>query len=211
MRIAAIVEVGGGNVTFEFVGPDWIPGTVSSRLMWLNRVRHISLQTGKTFNCCGDAKVGTYEKPIARQSGRAELVASFGHLSHLEYLNVDDTDVTDDVVRQLSVLAKLKSLHLSNTSISDDAMAYLGRLKQLEYLSLQNTQLGDSALRNLSGLQRIRVLLLSGTRITDAGLDHLGALQSLTRIELTSTLTTAEGREKLRSRLANCEVVCVDQ
>jgi hypothetical protein len=89
------------------------------------------------------------------------------HSTRLRYLGLEETDVTDEEVKQvLSRTPNLTNLDLSSTNVTDDVMPAVSRLKNLAFLRLENTRITDAGLASLRGLP-IQVLDLGLTRISE--------------------------------------------
>ena len=113
---------------------------------------------------------------------RIKSLTGLEHAVNLEWLYLDNTDVSD--VSALANLTNLKSLVLWNTDVSD--VSALANLTNLVGLDLWNTDVSDvSALANLTNLVG---LSLNGTDVSD-----VSALASHTNLEtlvLTGTLVS---------------------
>ncbi len=97
-------------------------------------------------------------------------------------------------------------LNLSDTDLDDDGLRQIGEFINLTKLNINNTNVTDTGLKAIEGLNKLSVLNLFGTKITDAGLESLAGLKSLESIYLWQTETTSEGVEKLRAALPNCDI-----
>ncbi len=150
--------------------------------------------------------------------------AMLTHLSLLKHLRVLRLRHTaDEDLKYLAGLSELRELVLNNAQITDAGLSQLSRLKELRWLNLAGaTKLTDAGLIHLSGLtnlQRLylftvpvtgrglvhlkgmvnlRELGLGGTRVTDAGLEHLTQLTTLTHIDINNTPTTGAGLTYLK-------------
>jgi len=98
-------------------------------------------------------------------------------------------------------------LDLSDTDLSNDGLSAIGQLSNLTKLNINRTKITDTGLDAIAGLERLMVLNLYGTAVTDDGLEKLSGLKTLESLYLWQTQTTEEGIEKLRSSLPNCEIV----
>ena len=88
----------------------------------------------------------------------------------LDFLNLQQTDITDDTLRQLDGAARLRRLTLDVTRVGDLGLQHLASLKSLEDLSLDQTEITSAGLRHLADLRGLQKLSLCGTAISDAGL-----------------------------------------
>lgn len=69
--------------------------------------------------------------------------------------------------------------------------------------------IGDKELQELARLPamgRVKSLTLEGTSVTDAGMKYLAKLHGLHTIDLRNTRVTAEGANRLKLALPNCQV-----
>ena len=117
--------------------------------------------------------------------------------SNLDFLNLQQTDITDDTLRQLGGVARLRQLTLDVTRVGDLGLQHLAGLKSLEDLTLDQTKITSEGLRHLADLRGLQRLSLCGTAITDAGLRHLAGLRGLQRLSLCDTAITDIGLESL--------------
>ena len=67
-------------------------------------------------------------------------------------------------------LGKVTSLNLSDTKITDEGLKEVAKLQQIELLYLERTQITDAGLMEVAKLQKLSGLDLTGTKTTDAGL-----------------------------------------
>lgn len=148
----------------------------------------------------------------------------------LRYVSLADTDISDDVLcelsrrpelreisldrtrvggpglRSLSELKSLKAVYLGGTNVADEGLQWLASLQELEALGLDGTQVTDEGLRWLANLRNLRSLNLTNTSVTDAGLLRLGCLDNLTWLELSNTQVTQEGVKRLKSRMPDLSI-----
>jgi Leucine-rich repeat (LRR) protein len=116
-----------------------------------------------------------------------------GRLPSIRQLDVTDSAVTDDGLRNLEALKSLNQLRLGGTRISDAGLVHLRGLTQLSSLYLGGTRITDAGLVHLKGLAQLSRLDVGGTRITDAGLAHLKGLTRLSSLDLVGTGVTDAG------------------
>lgn len=84
----------------------------------------------------------------------------------IEWLHLEDTEVTDRGVDDLCRFHHLRMVTLSQTSISNQGLERLGHLPNLEELKLSETQISNKGLRYLKNMPSLRVLDLSDTKVT---------------------------------------------
>lgn len=92
---------------------------------------------------------------------------------HVTWLNLEDSELTNEDLKTIAQLPNLSRLRLQNNPISDEGLAHLTSLKNLESLNLY------------------------GTAITDAGLEYLKQMPALKRVYLWQTQVTEEGKKAL--------------
>ena len=87
-------------------------------------------------------------------------------LDHLEWLSLNGSDVSDEILRQIADLPRLTLLNLNNTSISDKGLAYLAKSRQLQTLHLANTHVTEAGVTRLKHSLggRLRVYLVDLSR-----------------------------------------------
>ena len=150
------------------------------------------------------------------------VLASLGHLSGLELLDLWRGRVGDDAMPFLTRLPRLRVLDLWGTGVTDaglqalsplgglrhltvprrtgdDAMACLGELDGLRELDLSGSSVTDDGLGFLAGAHSLVALTLWDTRVTDAGLPHLQELPFLAELDLGATAITDQGLAQLVS------------
>ncbi len=102
----------------------------------------------------------------------ANTLSLVGGLPHLRYLNLLETETTDEDLEPLCGLMELRSLNLMSTRLRGAGLVRLSVLVQLQSLNLQATQVGDQGLSNIREFPSLRELDLAFTNITDRGLAH---------------------------------------
>jgi len=133
-------------------------------------------------------------------------------LEKLEYLVIDNTQVTpagiDTIVKlpdlhavhlnglpigrpeleKLSQLERVTELGLAGSRLSDADMDYLaGEFPELEVLNLYGCAVGDTGLAALQELDRMRELYLSETAVSDKGMTGISKLSKLEALWLSGT------------------------
>ncbi|MBT6483106.1 MAG: hypothetical protein HOK71_00365 [Planctomycetaceae bacterium] len=74
---------------------------------------------------------------------------------------------------------RVVQVNLHDTSITDDGLRNLSSLTNFRWLVLDRTRISDDGLEHLSGLTNLQGLYLNDTDITGDGLKHLGKLANL--------------------------------
>ncbi len=122
-------------------------------------------------------------------------------------LHLADKDVKDEHLTAVAGLPDVAWLNLAGTKITDEGLKHLSGMKSLEKLHLERTAIGDAGLAHLSGLENLVYLNLYGTKVTDKGLEHLHGLKNLRKLYVWQTGVTAEGRDALKQKLPELEVI----
>lgn len=146
-----------------------------------------------------------------------------GQLRHLRELNIRDTPLANDDLRELGKIQTLRSLDVTGTMVTDEGLSALeslqdlvtlnvsgitissrgaqsiGKLGRLEDLCLDDTSVDDEALSHLRALSRLRVLKLRRAEFSDAGLMGLAGLKDLEALHLSQTRISGAGLAHLAS------------
>lgn len=139
---------------------------------------------------------GAFSSPLYQDS---TLVA-------VNFQLVGDT-VTDNTLELLQPLAEqVVYLNLAETQVTDDGLAQISSLRNLRSLHLEKTQIGDNGLAHLAGLGDLEYLNLYKSEVGDAGLDHLASLTSLQKLYLWNSNVTVEGAAKLEAALPGISI-----
>ncbi len=103
-------------------------------------------------------------------------------------------------------LEKVTSLNLNNTIMLDEGLKELPNLRKLRYLRLFGTLITDAGLKELTKRQQLTAIDLGLTQITDVGLKELPKLKNLRSLNLNDTKVTKAGMAELRKALPNCKI-----
>jgi internalin A len=93
-------------------------------------------------------------------------------------VNLDESKVTDNDLKQLKEFKKLQTLSLDSTKITDAGLKELKEITSLQALSLNGTKVTDNGLKELKELKNLKSLAVAGTAVTDAGVKELKAALS---------------------------------
>ena len=103
-------------------------------------------------------------------------------------------------------LEKVTSLNLNNTIMLDEGLKELPKLRKLRYLRLFGTLISDAGLKELTKRQQLTAIDLGLTQISDAGLKELPKLKKLRSLNLNDTKVTKAGVAELKKALPNCDI-----
>lgn len=128
-------------------------------------------------------------------------------LTGLRWLSLSYTRFTDEGLVNLEGLTELRQLAMIRTRLGDAGMKSIGKLTKLTDLDLDYTEVTDEGISQITGLRELRTLSLDSTLVTDESVPHLSQLSELEKLNLYHTLISAEGHQKLKTALPECEIV----
>jgi hypothetical protein len=131
-------------------------------------------------------------------------------LADLEELWLGHTRVTGAGMRHLAGMKRLRSLHLDVTGVGDDGLVRLAALPSLADLNLIDAPVGDEGLKHLRAFPALKVLQVRNNLITDDGLLPLADVPRLATVRVGGKNVTPEGREALKAKRPDLQVVAVD-
>ena len=92
------------------------------------------------------------------------LLMMMSRVRSINFLDLDETDISNEGVNHLTRLEHIKELRLKGIpAINDDCMASLNKITSLELLHLGGTSVTLKGLMQLGCLQNLKVVLLSLT------------------------------------------------
>jgi internalin A len=104
----------------------------------------------------------------------------------LTVLYCEGVEISDDQLRHISHLTDLEEIDFQDTNILGTGLKYLAGLKSLKMLWLSGTHVGDNELACLSNFPLLKGLGLRDTPTTDEGMVHLGKITSLEVLSLSA-------------------------
>jgi hypothetical protein len=110
---------------------------------------------------------------LRRRTTANTVLASTCKLQNVVWLDLSQTNITNQGLSHLNKLKNLRWLHLENTKIDDSPMSHLIELKKLESLTLQSTAITDNALQSLKQRNQLKTLYVWQTRVTSHGIEEL--------------------------------------
>ena len=130
-----------------------------------------------------------------------------GLFGELVSVDLSDTSVDDDWLRQLSRFKNLERLRFGGCkNVGDTGLRFISGLHNLQELSLYDTAITNDGLVHMQDLRQLRILSLAATQITDKGLRNIQELKNLEALEISDTKVTSEGIESLQKHLPNCVI-----
>ena len=118
-RVARKIEAHGGYVSFEYVGPTWVPLALENRLPIWNRVDAVILEN---------------------QAVPSDLFSELETLTNPYMLYLYNSEFTDTGLEPLKRLKVLIRLDLRKNRITDAGLEHLKELTSLEVLDLNETE-----------------------------------------------------------------------
>ena len=107
--------------------------------------------------------------------------------------------------KELALLAPIAThvvwVDLARSQVSDAGLATLAKLTNLERLHLENTKIGDAGIAQLAGLSKLEYLNLYGTKVSDAGLGKLEGNKALKKLFVWQTAVTQAGAKALEAKV----------
>ncbi|RYY62967.1 MAG: ribonuclease inhibitor [Chitinophagaceae bacterium] len=158
-------------------------GSITSEPMPMSKVYDQPAPAVKDADLKPLLDLGVLISPLAKEKNQLELscinYAGFddrktGLLAKLAeqlvWVRLDNTQVTDQSMAQLSKLKNLVRLNLSGTKVTGDGVARLQILSNLEYINLTGTSVDDKGLLTLAKIGSLKNIYCWNTRVTAAGI-----------------------------------------
>jgi hypothetical protein len=115
-------------------------------------------------------------------------LAALPDMPGLQSMDLSDTRIDDDGLRELRRFPQLTRLDLNNANATAAGMRHLKPLKHLEYLNIGGRGFhGKAGLAHIAHLPKLHWLHLGGTGVKDPELVHLKKFQSLKTLYLDSS------------------------
>jgi hypothetical protein len=123
--------------------------------------------------------------------------AAIGGFNKLVTLDLDHTQIGDDVVQLLRDKATIETLILGGTRVTDAGLLHLQGMLQLKLLNLDRTLVSDPGVASLITAPRLENLWLRKTRVTDKGLESLARFPRLVNVDVSDNRVTIAGLKQL--------------
>jgi uncharacterized membrane protein len=98
------------------------------------------------------------------------------------------------------------SIDLGNSEVKDDDLKNLSQFPHVQKLHLQNSGIGDEGVKHLKGFRFLDVLNLSGTNVSDKTLDEVAGWKNLKKLYLYNTSVSAASVASLKKSHPEIEV-----
>jgi uncharacterized membrane protein len=92
--------------------------------------------------------------------------------SHLVWLNLANTRITNNSIATLSSCKNILKLNVAYTSLNDDAISLMNQFTKLNYLNIVGTSVSDNGLAKLNLSNSLKTLYCWNTKITQSGVDQ---------------------------------------
>lgn len=135
-----------------------------------------------------------------------EMIEQLKPTKRLNTLVLSGTPIQDDTLNMLSGFPNLQKLDIYRTSITDQGLVHLKNLRDLQDVGLGWTKITDEGLKHLTGLKKITKLSLVYTEISDASIPIFCGFENLSRIDVRNTKITETGVNKLLAQFPKCEI-----
>lgn len=92
--------------------------------------------------------------------------------SHLVWLNLANTKITNKGIANLSSCKNIIKLNVAYTLLDDDAIILLNHFTKLSYLNIVGTSITDNGLAKLNPSNNFKSLYCWNTKVTQSGVDN---------------------------------------
>ena len=123
----------------------------------------------------------------------------------IQFLSLNGTNIGDEAIRYMKDLP-LTWLDIADTNVTDEGLARLARPERFWSLDLSGTQITDSGLDYLRTARSLTRLGLGRTRITDSSIHLLSTMTSLNNLDLRGTALSTDRVAALRRMLPKCRM-----
>ncbi|HEY8667254.1 MAG TPA: hypothetical protein VIL86_11345 [Tepidisphaeraceae bacterium] len=128
------------------------------------------------------------------------------NMRKLIFLSLSDTSVTGSGLVNLQGISTLSAVDLCNTPLAPEFLRELRALPALQQLSLEITSTDDAALVHLEMLSQLNSLSLVSTKISDRGLKVLTRMKGLKMLHLDLNAVSPQAVTELRTALPQTTV-----
>jgi uncharacterized membrane protein len=111
-----------------------------------------------------------------------------------------------DLTQLKGISDQIISIDMGNSEVNDDDLKNLTQFPHLRKLHLQNIAIGDEGVKQLRGLRYLDILNLSGTNISAKTLDEISGWKNLKKLYLYNTVVSEESVKSLKIAHPELEV-----
>lgn len=108
-----------------------------------------------------------------------EDARNIARATSLRNVNLDHSNLDDDMLLALAPLTNVEELDLDETNIGTRGMAALARMRKLVSFSAYSTAIDDDGMRHLANLPSLRAVEVFDTRVTGRGINHLAQCKKI--------------------------------
>lgn len=134
-----------------------------------------------------------------------EVLKQIARLQELDTLVLSNTAITEAGIAEFASFPKLQAVYLNGLPITDAHLPLFARLP-LKKLHLADTRVTDAGVQTLAKFKDLDELNLHGGTITDAALGQLHQMASLRELYLTRTAITEATVRELATQLPACKI-----
>ncbi|MHA7841237.1 MAG: hypothetical protein ACX932_05155 [Gammaproteobacteria bacterium] len=121
--------------------------------------------------------------------------------SHITAIALDELNVCDEGLKELTRLAHVEHLSLSDAEITAEGAGYLSTMQSLKYLDISGNNIGDKGLEAILENKNIEVLSLAACNITDKGASLILNNNQLKKVILMNNELSSELLDKIKKHL----------
>jgi serine/threonine protein kinase len=133
-------------------------------------------------------------------------IQNLSTLTHLQVLDLEGTDLTDDGAKWIASLSSLRFLDVGNTKLSAAGVRTLTSVSSLEALVLNKLRVQD-AIEQISELPNLEILDASNTDLNNQGLERLADHKGLLMLGVGNTDVTQSAIGRFERQSPSCKVV----
>lgn len=188
------------------------PGDVDIALSILGRFpklkRLVLAESGAGDNCLDHLRA-SHSLELLDLEGTAigdTAISNLCLLKGLKILDLESTAVGDASLAQICCIESMQVLDVDGTQVTDAGVVYLSRLKNLRWLRAANTRIQGTTLGYLQQLPNLHTIELANTLVNDLTVPVLSTMKQLTELIISNTQISAQGIQRLKQALPNCEI-----
>lgn len=152
----------------------------------LSRCDNIAFQAPTA--CCLSKLTQLTTLYLSRVGRLSNLSAEvIGSLSSLVALKINNNNIDDLGILQLSRLTRLQIFKANHTCLRDEGVQHLKNLRKLQRIHLKRCQISDQSLRVLAEIPNLLALCVEGNQFSSQGVFSLKALKNLKELSITHT------------------------